>query len=119
MYLLNFGSGTSKQLDVALPQDLLVLLEGVLGVLLTREKHEGVASGPPIGVLDKEQPLVAVCDRALWAQEGQHILGCSGEWQAPHANDHLVFLGQELGHLIGCACSNKDNSPERSSGCTV
>lgn len=105
MYLLHFGSRTSKQLDVALPQDLFVLFEGVLGVLLTREKHKSVAGGPPVGVLDKEQALGAVCDRALWAQEGQHILVSGCERQAPHADDHLVLLGQELGHLIRCACS--------------
>lgn len=110
MYLLHFGSCASKQLDVALPQDLLMLLEGVLGVLLAREEHESVAGGPPVGVLDKEQALGAVCDRALRAQEGQHILGRGCEWQAPHADDHLVLLGQELGHLIRRACSSEDNN---------
>lgn len=104
MYLLHFGSRTSEQLDVALPQDLLVLFQGVLGVLLTGEQHESVASGPPIGVLDKQQALGAVCDRALGAQEGQHVLGRGCEGQAPHADDHLVLLGQELGHLIRRAC---------------
>lgn len=107
MYLLHFGSRTSEQLDVALPQDLFVLLQGVLGVLLTGEQHKSVAGGPPIGVLDKEEALCAVCDRALWAQEGQHILGRGGERQAPHADDHLVLLGQELGHLVRRACSQR------------
>lgn len=107
MYLLHFGSRTPKQLDVALPQDLLVLFESVLGVLLAGEKHKSVAGGPSIGVLDKEQALGAICDRTLWAQEGQHILGRGRERQAPHADDHLVLLGQELGHLIRCACSRR------------
>lgn len=110
MYLLHLCGRAPKQLDVALPQDLFVLLEGVLGVLLAREKHKGVAGGPPVRVLDKEQALGAVCDRALWAQEGQHILGRGREWQAPHADDHLVLLGQELGHLIRCACGSGDNN---------
>lgn len=108
MYLLHFGGRTSKQLDVALAQDLFVLLEGVLGVLLTREKHESIAGGPSVGVLDKEQALGVVCDRALRAQEGQHILGRGREWQATHADDHLVLLGQELGHLVRRACSSED-----------
>lgn len=78
-YLLDFSCCTSKQLDIPLPQDLLVLFEGVLSIFLTREKHKGVAGGPSVRVLDKEQPLGAICDWALWAQEGQHVLGCGRE----------------------------------------
>ena len=107
IYLLHLSRGAPKQLDVALPQDLLVLLQGVLGVLLAREKHEGVAGGPSVRVLDKEQTLVAVCDRALGAEEGQHFLGCGGERQPPHTDYHLVLFGQELGHLVGRTWSQR------------
>lgn len=70
IYLLHLSRSTPKQLDVALPQDLLVLLQSVLGVLFTREKHKGVASGPSVRVLHKEQTLIAICDWALGAEEG-------------------------------------------------
>lgn len=101
-YLLHLSSGAAKQLNVALAQDLLVLFQSILSVFFTGEKHKGVTSGPSIRVFDEEQALGAVCDRALWTDEGQHFLGCGGKRQATHADNHLVLLGQELGHLIRC-----------------
>lgn len=101
-YLLHLGSSTSEQLDIPLPQDLLVLFEGILGVLFAGEKHKGVARGPSVRVLDKEQTLIAICNWALRTEEGQHFVGRGCEWQAPHADDDLVLFGQKLGHLIGC-----------------
>lgn len=87
-----------------------MLLQSVLSVLLAGEQHEGVAGGPSVGVLDEEQALSAVGDRGLRAEEGQHFLGRGGERQATHADDHLVLLGQELGHLIRCSCSKKNRN---------
>lgn len=104
---MHLRCSTPKQLDIALPQDLLVLLQGILGVLFTREEHKGIAGGSSIGVLDKEQTLRTVCDGALRAEEGQHFLGCGGEGQAPHTDYHLVLFGQELGHLVRRAWSQR------------
>lgn len=101
-YLLHLSRSTSKQLDIPLPKDLLVLFQGILGILFTREEHKGVASGPSIRVLDEEQTLSTICNRTLWTKEGQHFLGCGRERQPPHADNHLVLFGQELSHLIRC-----------------
>lgn len=78
-YLLHLSRCASKQLYVALPQNLLVLFQGVLSVFFTREEHKGVAGGPSVGVLDEEQALGVVCNWALWAEEGQHLLGRGSE----------------------------------------
>ena len=84
-----------------------MLAQGVLSVLLTGEQHKGVARRPAVGVLDEEQALGAVRHGALGAQEGEHVLGRSREGEPPHADDHLVLLGQKLGHLVGCACGGQ------------
>lgn len=110
IYLLHLSCSTTKQLDIALPQDLLVLLQGILGVLFTREEHKGIASGSSIRVLDKEQTLSTICNRALWTKEGHHFLGCGGEWQPPHTDNHLVLFGQELCHLVRCTWFLEDNN---------
>lgn len=103
IYLLHLGRSTPKQLNITLPQDLLVLLQGILGVLFTGEEHKGIASGPSVRVLDKEQTLRTICNWALGTKEGQHFLGCGSERQPPHTDNHLVLFGQELGHLIRSA----------------
>lgn len=99
-HLLHLSCSTPKQLDIPLPQDLLVLLQGVLGVLFTRENYKGIASGPSIRVLDKEQTLSIIRHWALWTEEGKHFLWCGSERQPPHTDYHLVLFGQELGHFV-------------------
>lgn len=99
-YLLHLSCSTSKQLDISFPQDLLVLLQGVLGVFFAGEEHKSVASRPSVRVLDKEQALWAICDWALGTEEGQHFLGCGNKRQPSHTDNHLVLFGQELGHLV-------------------
>lgn len=106
-HLLHLSRSTPKQLDIPLPQDLLVLLQGVLGVLFTREKHKGIASGPSIRVLDKEQTLSIIRHWALWTEERKHFLWCRGERQPPHTDYHLVLFGQELGHFVWCTWCQK------------
>lgn len=101
-YLLHLSCSTPKQLNIPLPQDLLVPLQSVLGILFTREEHKGIASGTAIRVLDKQQTVGTICDWALRTEEGQHFLGCGSEWQPSHTDNHLVLFGQELGHLVGC-----------------
>lgn len=100
IYLLHLSRSAPEQLDVPLPQDLFVLLQGILGVFFTGEEHKGIAGGPSVRVLDKEQTFATICDRALGTKEGQHLLGCGGERQPPHTDNHLVLFGQELGHLV-------------------
>ena len=106
-HLLHLSRSTPKQLDIPLPQDLLVLLQGVLGVLFTREKHKGIASGPSIRVLDKEQTLSIIRHWALWTEERKHFLWCGGKRQPPHTDYHLVLFGQELGHFVWCTWCQK------------
>lgn len=97
---MHLSRSAPKQLNIALPKDLLVLLQGILGVLFTGEKHKGITGGSTVRVLDEQQTLGAVCNRALWTEEGQHLLGRGSEGQPSHPNDHLVLFGEELGHLV-------------------
>lgn len=99
-HLLHLGGRAAEQLDVPLPQDLFVLLQRILSVFFTGEKHKGITGGPSVGVLDEEETLGAICDGALGTEERQHLLCRGREGQPSHTDDHLVLLGQELGHLV-------------------
>ena len=58
--LLDLGRGALEQLDVAGAHGLAVLLEGLEGLLLVGEQHEGVARRPAVRVVHEEDAVLPI-----------------------------------------------------------
>lgn len=78
-----------------------MLPQGVLSIFLTRKEHKGISRRPTIRIGDEEDAFLSSGDRAMLSEEGDHLLSGGGEREPPHADDDLIFLGEELGYLIG------------------
>ena len=106
-HLLHLCGRALEQLDVSLPQDLLMLLQGALSVLLAGEQDEGVPGGAAVRVAHKQDAVASPTHVTRLggplplAEEGQHLLVRRGEGEPPHPHDDLVLSGQEHGHLVG------------------
>lgn len=59
---MHLRRGALEELDVALAHGLSVLLEGLAGLLFTREQHESISRGAAIGVVDEEDTFLTVQD---------------------------------------------------------
>lgn len=101
-HLLHFGCCAPEELNVSFTQQVLVLPQGVLSVFLTCEEHKGISRWPTIRIGDEEDAFLSPGDGAMLSKEGDHLLSGGGEREPPHADDDLIFLGEELGYLIGC-----------------
>ena len=101
-HLLHFRSRAPEELDVSFTQQVLMLPQGVLSIFLTGEEHKSISRRPTIRIGDEEDAFLSPGDGAMLSEEGDHFLGGGCERKPPHADDDLIFLGEELGHLIGC-----------------
>lgn len=101
--LLNFSCCAPKQLDISFAQQVLMLPQGILSIFLTSEEDKSIPCWPTIWVGDKEDAFLSPSDGAMLSKEGHHLFSCGCEREPPHADNDLVFLGEELGYLIGCS----------------
>lgn len=78
-----------------------MLPQGILSILLTSKEHKSISSRSAIWIGDEQDAFLSSSDGAMLSEEGYHLLRGGCERQAPHADNDLIFLGEELGYLIG------------------
>lgn len=100
--LLNFGCCAPEEFNVSFTQQILMLPQCVLCILLTGKEDKSVPCWPAVWVGHKQDALLPPGDGAMLSKEGHHLISCGCEWEPPHADNDLVFLGEKLGYLIGC-----------------
>lgn len=83
-----------------------MLPQCVLCVFLASKEDKSIPCGPTIRVGNKEDAFLPPSDGAMLSKEGHHFISRGREGEPPHADNDLVFLGEKLGHLIGCTTSN-------------
>ena len=89
-----------------------MLPQCVLGVFLASKEDKSIPRGPAIRVGNKEDAFLPPSDGAMLSKEGHHFISCGREGEPPHADNDLVFLGEKLGHLIGCTWEHQQQEAQ-------
>lgn len=89
-----------------------MLPQCVLCVFLASKEDKSIPCGPTIRVGNKEDAFLPPSDGAMLSKEGHHFISRGREGEPPHADNDLVFLGEKLGHLIGCTWEHKQQEAQ-------
>ena len=89
-----------------------MLPQCILCIFLASKEDKSIPCGPTIRVGNKEDAFLPPGDGAMLSKEGHHFISRGREGEPPHADNDLVFLGEKLGHLIGCTWEHKQQEAQ-------